>query len=250
MLSVSDILVSARDILADQGKVRWSDEQLIRLLNDALDNLAINSNYSKARSYIEVEENITIYDLTDYAISIDRVEYIGTPLLAKSSEEMDRLDSRWLETTGLEPKYVIFDNLRQGSFRIYPRISSGAANIITQNSPYGGLIDITCVDDLLNLPSSDNLAFTDTKYLTVYYTKKPEVITNITDTVEIGATWKAAIAAFISGMALRADKDTQSRAFGMEQLAIYDRYLAKATSLESRASNTAYMRTFEYRGFQ
>lgn len=250
MLQVSEVFNSARIVLADKGKVRWTEDDLIDFLNDALDNLAINSNYTKTRSYIEIENGIAIYDISDYAITIDRVEYLNSVLVAKSAEEMDKLDLTWVDTEGTTPQFVIFDNLPEGSFRIYPRITAGAANIITQNQLYGGLIDITCVDDLYNLPASDNLAFQDSKYLVVHYTAKPQRITSVNDTIDIMPSWKGALVAFITGMALRADKDTQSRQFGAEQLSIYDAYLKRVSTIISTASNSMQVRTIPYRGFQ
>lgn len=249
-MTVEDILISTRDILADQGKKRWQDDQLIRLLNDGVSNFIIHTGCAKSKVFIGLEEGIAIYDLSNYAINIDRVSYKGIPLIAKSEEELDRLDPNWEETIGEEPLYVCFENLRQGVFRLYPKVIDLTFSIATQNQPYGGLIDITVTDDLLLVPNLSSITFGVNKFVSVNYIDKPTKLVNLTDTVDIPEIYKAALAAYISGMALRVNQDTVNRQFGTEQLTIYDTYVAKAIGKESKANNTFHNRQVNYRGFQ
>jgi len=132
----SDVLISARDVLSDQGKKRWTDETLFRLLNEGISNFTIHTSYAKSRLYITLEAGVTKYDLSPYAINIDRVNYLNMVLEAKSEEEMDRININWEDDVGEEPKYVIFENLRQGIFRIYPKVENLATEVVSQNQVF------------------------------------------------------------------------------------------------------------------
>jgi len=246
---VSDVLTSVRDILADSSKARWPDATLIRLLNDGINNFVLQTSFAKAKAYIELEQEIAVYDISSYAIGIDRIQYISTILAAKTEEEMDLINPLWEDEVGEEPKYIIFENLRQGVFKVYPKVIAGAANVTVQNQVYGGLIDISFTDGTLQLPNLSNIAFTDTKYLTVYYVERPTAMATLTDVVKINEVYKAALVAYISGQALRLDQDTLNRQFGAEQLKIYDTYVAQALSKDAKANNTFHNRQTSYKGF-
>lgn len=249
-MTVEDILISTRDILADQEKSRWEDSHLIRILNDGIANFTIHTSYAKSKVFIGLELGISTYDLSNYAINLDRVSYKGIPLPAKSEEELDRINPNWEDEEGEEPLYVCFENLRQGVFKIYPKVNNLAYDVITQNQSYGGLIDITIDEELFLLPEITNISFGTNKYVTVNYIDKPIAVTTLTDTINIPEIYKAAMVAFVSGMALRANQDTINRQYGTEQLAIYDSYVTKALGKEAKANNTFHNRQVEYRGFQ
>lgn len=249
-MTVEDILISARDVLADQGKKRWEDSHLIRILNDGIANFTIHTSYAKSKVFVGLEIGVSTYDLSNYAINLDRVSYKGIPLPAKSEEELDRINPNWEDEVGEEPLYVCFENLRQGVFKIYPKVENLAYDVITQNQVYGGLIDITIDEELFLLPELDNISFGTNKYVTINYIDKPILVTALTDTINIPEIYKAAMVAFVSGMALRANQDTVNRQYGTEQLVIYDSYVTKALGKEAKANNTFHNRQVEYRGFQ
>lgn len=249
MVLASDIITSARDILADPSASRYSNEVLIRLLNDGLKNFALATKFSRQKAFIAIEENISVYDMSTYAISIDRVQYLNKVLEAKTEEEMDLIDINWELSIGDEPKYVIFSNMRKGVFKIYPRVVDLTAEIIDQNQVYGALIDLTITDDLLYLPGITNIAFNAVKYLAVYYTETPPTVTGITSEIRMNQIHIPALAAYISGQALRLDKDSQNRSFGAEQLAIYGDYV-KVFNEEGQTSNNTFAKpSIAYKGF-
>lgn len=250
MLLASAVLHSARITLADQAVIRWPNSDLLSFLNDGLSALAIKTDFSKEKVYIAVEHNIAKYDISDIAIKIDEVRYLNKPMEAKRGPQMDQISTTWEDDIGLEPKYVIFDNMRPGTFKIYPKVTEGAANIIVQNSPYGGLIDIECTDELASIPSIDNIAFSDIKYLSIYYTAKPPTITDISNSIDIGSVWLPALSAYVAGMALMSDKDTQSRNMGAEQLSLFSSYVDSYDEKEKMQNNSMTVRFMGYRGFQ
>lgn len=249
MITASEVITDVRDVLADTGGTRYSDALLLRLLNEAVRNFVISTRFLKQKAFIAIEQGITVYNMSAYAITIDRVQYLNKALEVKTEEEMDIINPDWELEVGLEPKYVIFDNLQAGTFKIYPKVFETAADIITQNQAYGGLIDITITDDLLYLPGITNIAFNAVKYLAVYYIEAPATITQLTDTIKLNKVWIPALVAYVSGQALRLDSDAQSRQFGAEQLSIYDRYVSRAKAQDANINNTMSIPNTGYKGF-
>lgn len=64
--------------------------------------------------------------------------------------------------------------------------------------------------------------------LTIYYLKKPNTITDVTDELEIDDIFDNAIKYYVTGKALRDDMDTQNRIVGNEELNFYTRELQEA----------------------
>lgn len=250
-MRVENILLNTRDVLADHSKQRWTDDTLIRLFNQGLKSFVMQAKTLKQRSYLPVEVNTAIYDMSPYSLYIDRIEYMHQVLEGKTEEQMDRIEKDWPLTVGDKPKFVVFDNLKQGVFRIYPKVVDGAINNVNQNQPYGILIDIEVTDDLLMVPQIDDIAFQGRKFLVVFYIGKPREVTIETEDedLDIQEHWDDALVAYISGQALRLDADTLNRQFGAEQLGIFNSYVAKATIGESEANNTFVVREIPYKGF-
>ena len=251
MTRIESILLQVRDVLADHKKQRWSDEVLIRLLNEGLLNFILQARTLKLKTYIELENNTAVYDLSKYAISIDRVQYLEKVLGSKTEEEMDKMDISWQVKEGSEPELIVFDNQKQGAFRIYPIITQNALDNIEQNSLYGILIDINVIDDLFKLPSFGNAPFGGKKFIIVYYTGKPRILTidSVDEDIDLDTLYDQAMISYISGQALRFDADTLNRQFGAEQLSIYKSYVEQAKVKEAEANNTFIRRDVAYKGF-
>ena len=251
MTRIESILLQVRDVLADHKKQRWSDEVLIRLLNEGLLNFILQARTLKLKAYIELENNTAVYDLSKYAISIDRVQYLEKVLGSKTEEEMDKMDISWQVKEGSKPELIVFDNQKQGVFRIYPIITQNALDNIEQNSLYGILIDINVIDDLFKLPSFGNVSYEGKKFIIVYYTGKPRILTidSADEDIDLDTLYDQAMISYISGQALRFDADTLNRQFGAEQLSIYKSYVEQAKVKEAEANNTFIRRDVAYKGF-
>lgn len=251
MSRVTNILNKARLILGDTAATRWSNADLLILLNEGLLNFITQTETLKLRSFVTIENYISLYDMSPYAISINRVDYLNSALATKSYEQMDKLDRTWIDTTGTIPKYVVFNKLKANQFKIYPKIASGMADIVTANSLYGGLIDIT-VDEVLFTSPVLNVAEADIPlYLLVYYIGKPRVVTidTIDNEVDIDDMYDIAMSAYIAGQALSFDQDTLSRELSTTQLNIYNGYAAKAFTKEAENNNNFESYITEYRRF-
>ena len=251
-MTAQDILISTRDVLADQDKTRWSDEQLLRLLTEAVSTFVLNTFFGKDRLFVALEDNVMDYDLSPWSINISRVLFEDKVLDVKTSDEMDKINSRWESETGPEPKYIIFDDLNPNKFRIYPiPTNTGVSNVATQNDFYGMVTEFEITQDMAVLPWLGNEPAGSPKFLTIYCTKKVEDIATIDTKIDfISDIYKPALVAYVSGQALRLDADTLNRQFGAEQLQIFTGYVEKAKKLRMVSHNTAENFTIPYRGFQ
>lgn len=248
MILTSDVLTAARDVLADVDKTRWPDTTLIRILNEGIANFTITTKHAKSRLYLSLETNIGKYDISDYAINIERVMYLNRVLEAKSTTEMDKINLYWEDEIAAEPRYVIFDTLRPGVFKVYPKIMAGIGPVVSQNQVYGALIDIGFTDDVFSLPTFTSIEQGVNKYLVIDYIEKPELVSDLTDSIDIHEMYRPALIAYVSGQALRLDGDAQNRQFGAEQIQIYSSYVDKVIKNESSVNNTFHARTTAYRG--
>lgn len=246
---VSSILLKVRrDILADTDSTRWSNDTLLSHLTSGVNDFLLRTKVTKSSLYIPLEKNVGLYTIKDYSQQILRVQFLEKSLRVKTSPEMDLLDPEWENTVGIEPKYVIFHNLPQGTFRIYPKIESLGISVTTANQVYGGIIDIDVTDDLFRVPTAENVTILNDKYLKVTYIKKQNEVT--LDTVlDLDTMYDEALTYYVSGMALRNDADTQNRAFGAEQLKLYDSIVTVAKNNESLSNNTLSPDTTGYKGF-
>ena len=68
----------------------------------------------------------------------------------------------------------------------------------------------------------------DSQGITIYYLKYPDEITATTDELEIDQVWDEALKYFVTGMALRDNKDTQDRQVGSDELTIFGSLVQKA----------------------
>lgn len=249
MVLASEIITSVRDVLSDPSAKRYSNELLLRLLNEGLKNFAIATSFSKQKIMVALEVGISTYDLSSYSINIDRIQYMGRKLPVKSEEEMDKISPDWYNHTGTEPLYIIFSNMRHGTFRIYPTLTESNI-VIDQNQVYGGLIDISLNEDIIQLADIADIAFSVPYYLVVFCTAIPTKVVALTDEIMLSAIHIPAITAYVSGQAFRVDQDAQNRSIGAEQLTIYNDYVLAAKANDQTANNSAATPTIPYIGFQ
>lgn len=248
---VENIITKARRILSDKNATRWTNDDLVDLLNEGLEQFVRNAKLLKKRKYLPLENDVSLYDLSGVASSIFRVQYLNKAIPSKLSAEMDRRDAEWEDTTGEEVECVIFDTYKSCKFKIYPKITADGADIYSANSNYGGLIDVTVTDDVTLLDNVADIAVDVTKYLVIFMIGKPTVLTyaSVDDDVELDEDFDEAMVAYIAGQSLIYDQDTKSKELALVQLGIYDSLLQQARSKEAMNSNTVTEYTTEYRSF-
>lgn len=247
MSRITNIISNVRVDLGDSDIQRYSDAILIRYLNDAISDFVLATKCLKERLYVGLNYSTAIYDLRPYVLEFIRTEYNGKTIEAKSFDELDKISSTWQVDTGDEVKYITFEHMSKGMFRIYPRVS-GAIGIVTQNSLYGGIIDITISDDDYQIPSLKDIEEDISKYIVMYIVKKPSIVTIDTEDLEINSEYDKALEKYIKAMCLQSDTDSINRQYGAELLQMYSAYVESTTRSEVVSNNRIDDRIVQYRG--
>lgn len=196
------------------------------------------------------------------------------------------MDSSWESYVGSPVTRIVFDKLNFGTFKTYPipesvegswTVSNSDGSILdipyglivgatgyTISSPYG--ISVGFSDDYTNqfqnldVDVDDNYGLCtifddDSTNITIYYLKRPTELafptgsTDLDDVTdpEIDIVWDTALKYYVTGMALRDDKDTQNRAVGNEELGFFSSNVDKAikdAAEDFLATRTQYNSTY------
>ncbi len=249
MSRVQSIIDSARTVLSDENKTRYSDETLLKYLNDGLTDFVIKTKILKERIFLELSPTAAIYDLSPYVLEFIRFQYQTKAIPVLSQEELDKISSTWQEDSGDAVKCITLSDMKKGFLRVYPRPTTGT-DAIDQNSLYGALIDITINDDNYQIPSINDIEAGIENYLTIFVVKKPKILTlSTTDSeLELGSEYDLAFEYYVTARALRTDLDSLNRAFSAEQFQLYSQYLEEALKSNSYGNQNIGDRTVEYRG--
>lgn len=248
-LLASHVITKARFKVSDTGGTRFSDQLLIDFLNNGIADIARSTRLYNETSYVPIEIRTSFFDLSKFAISIERVEHEGVVLKPLTFEEMDkRYGNEWQLEEDPLPTHIVYDLLQPANFRIYPIPSVGNTTLHQSNSLYGGITAIYYQNvDLAITGAYGDINPDTTKQLLVYYIKQPKQIVEITDelddVIDIGHV--SVLAHYVAGQALRVNQDTLSRKVGNEELAMYQ---ASKKDLENtkNVNNTRRLRNTGY----
>ena len=250
MSRVLSILSKAREELGDANNTRFTDSKLLEHLNDGIKDFILSTKSLKERLYVELASNVAIYDISKYALFVERVEYMNTKIDTLSFTELDSINTMWQYETGNVVKAITFEHQSKGSFRIYPRLNTVSNNIVS-SSDYGILVDFSLDDDILGIPSIVDVEQNLQAYLVLYVIKKPNVITLTTpdEELELDELYDKAFVHYIKAQCLRNDSDSNNRQFGNEELSAYAMYVVnnnKDFALDNQVSGD---RIIQYKGF-
>ena len=250
MSRVLSILSKAREELGDANNTRFTDSKLLEHLNDGIKDFILSTKSLKERLYVELASNVAIYDISKYALFVERVEYMNTKIDTLSFKELDSINAMWQYETGNVVKAITFEHQSKGAFRIYPRLNTVSNNIVS-SSDYGILVDFSLDDDILGIPSISDVEQNLQAYLVLYVIKKPNVITLTTpdEELELDELYDKAFVHYIKAQCLRNDSDSNNRQFGNEELNAYAMYIVnnnKDFALDNQVSGD---RIIQYKGF-
>lgn len=250
MSRVLSILSKAREELGDTNNTRFTDSKLLEHLNDGIKDFILSTKSLKERLYVELASNVAIYDISKYALFVERVEYMNTKIDTLSFTELDSINAMWQYETGNVVKAITFEHQSKGSFRIYPRLNTVNNNIVS-SSDYGILVDFSLDDDIVGIPSIIDVEQNLQAYLVLYVIKKPNVITLTTpdEELELDELYDKAFVHYIKAQCLRNDSDSNNRQFGNEELSAYAMYVVnnnKDFALDNQVSGD---RIIQYKGF-
>ena len=250
MSRVLSILSKAREELGDVNNTRFTDSKLLEHLNDGIKDFILSTKSLKERLYEELASNVAIYDISKYALFVERVEYMNTKIDTLSFKELDSINTMWQYETGNVVKAITFEHQSKGSFRIYPRLNTVNNNIVS-SSDYGILVDFSLDDDIVGIPSIIDVEQNLQAYLVLYVIKKPNIITLTTpdEELELDELYDKAFVHYIKAQCLRNDSDSNNRQFGNEELSAYAMYVVnnnKDFALDNQVSGD---RIIQYKGF-
>ena len=250
MSRVLSILSKAREELGDVNNTRFTDSKLLEHLNDGIKDFILSTKSLKERLYVELASNVAMYDISKYALFVERVEYMNTKIDTLSFKELDSINAMWQYETGNVVKAITFEHQSKGAFRIYPRLNTVNNNIVS-SSDYGILVDFSLDDDIVGIPSIIDVEQNLQAYLVLYVIKKPNVITLTTpdEELELDELYDKAFVHYIKAQCLRNDSDSNNRQFGNEELSAYAMYVVnnnKDFALDNQVSGD---RIIQYKGF-
>lgn len=250
MSRVLSILSKAREELGDANNTRFTDSKLLEHLNDGIKDFILSTKSLKERLYVELASNVAIYDISKYALFVERVEYMNTKIDTLSFKELDSINTMWQYETCNVVKAITFEHQSKGAFRIYPRLNTVNNNIVS-SSDYGILVDFSLDDDIVGIPSIIDVEQNLQAYLVLYVIKKPNVITLTTpdEELELDELYDKAFVHYIKAQCLRNDSDSNNRQFGNEELSAYAMYVVnnnKDFALDNQVSGD---RIIQYKGF-
>ena len=250
MSRVLSILSKAREELGDANNTRFTDSKLLEHLNDGIKDFILSTKSLKERLYVELASNVAMYDISKYALFVERVEYMNTKIDTLSFKELDSINTMWQYETGNVVKAITFEHQSKGAFRIYPRLNTVNNNIVS-SSDYGILVDFSLDDDIVGIPSIIDVEQNLQAYLVLYVIKKPNIITLTTpdEELELDELYDKAFVHYIKAQCLRNDSDSNNRQFGNEELSAYAMYIVnnnKDFALDNQVSGD---RIIQYKGF-
>lgn len=138
------IIQRARERLGDTRKERWSDSNLLNLLDEAQKDVAIQTNIFVGTYSLPLQDDKYMYDLPSDVLLIRRATFGDSPLPIVSYDRMDEylqaaptmrfdtdsvddmntfIDSprdSWDDDTGSDIDAIVFDNRNLLQIRVYP----------------------------------------------------------------------------------------------------------------------------------
>jgi hypothetical protein len=282
---IDDILLRARDTLADESGIRWSNARLLRILDEGQKELVLTAKLLRKKETLLTLTLQEDHETPDDCYRLMRITFQNKVLPIISHEEMDDLDNKgllakntdnWETATSDISEKIVYDKLNTGRFRIYPMLLpiEGAGSLtpldpavsedfgtvvgsaeFTMSSDFGGVVDVTYTNPSessgvyqLNSNVDDNYGVTIlmdavAEDFIMYYLKRPDTLTSITDNLEVNQVWDTCLKHYVIGMALRDDRDTQNRTIGNEALTLYAagvREAVRSSSQDFTASRTHY----------
>lgn len=132
MNRIEEILIRARDTLADPKGEKWSESELLRLVDEAQKDLCRRAKLLRSEISFNVKAGEAFYSLPDDFMFLDSVYLNDRALTLKGHAELDKLGD-WSSKEG-QPAAVVFDKQVRGKFRLYP-IPDSSANWTVINAP-------------------------------------------------------------------------------------------------------------------
>ena len=239
---LTSIITRARDSLSDHNAERWSDDRLLRLIDEGQKNIAHRTQCLRTRDIIPLIKQQSLYTLPTDLDRILRVLIDKEKISLRSRAFMDeKYGFTWeYDTTDQLPYEAVFDKTNRQTLTLYPISEELLTKAATFDSDFGVTTTITDHESSSDYGLASHLdepVTEETTYssdfgiiaefediesaMVFYYSKIPAEITLVTDELEIDPTFDIALKYFVVGICLRDDLDAQNRTLGNEALQFY-----------------------------
>lgn len=277
MTRIERILKNARLVLADKNADRWSDDDLLSILDEGHKDLCQHSKILKARAEVTLVFGSPYFDLPEDCWQLTRATYDNSFLPFVTYAQLDQAyvnnDSSWRtqqpisgptldwQTDTGKPEAIVYDRRNMTEGRIYPIPDENDTDQATFSSPYGvttSVEDGTVVpvfgfaDDA---PGASQVFGTLTDYIDApeiicYYLQIPADLELVTDSLVTPIMFDTALKYYVIGNAFLIDIAEEYQAKGLQQLGFYNRELELANKTSAMdhqraaASRTTYRTGF------
>lgn len=119
MNRIEKILLRVRDTLADPNGERWSNERLIRLLDEAQKDICRRAKLLRAKTQFIVFDGQEYYQMPDDFLLLDKVYINNQPIPLVGHTDLDAQWDKW-DTLKGRVSGVIYDKQRRGKIRLFP----------------------------------------------------------------------------------------------------------------------------------
>ncbi len=284
---IENILLRARDTLADPNAARYSNERLLRLLSEGQKDIVNQTKLLRNSYELLAIPDLAVYTLPEDVWIITRASYKGSKLSLVTFDKMDDYltstlpnyvenNNSWEDTVGVTPLALVYDRLNIQKLRIYPILSEdlldnsytftggnlsfyggfefGVVTDITNyffNSVFGIITDFK--DPFVNSSFSSYFGVTtklsevDSAITVQYFAIAPEV-TSVNDELIISPLLDTALKHYVVSQAYIDDVDTQSQQLAATAFKFYERELVLGKATGANNSTKNVDRSSEYKG--
>ncbi len=283
---IEDILLRARDTLADPEEERWSDARLIRLISEGQRDIAKHTKILKDEFDLVPLDGQAVYAIPDDVWMLTRATFQDCVIPFNSHDEMDELvrtqrvnqvypsiyssygsatsdfttaDYCWEAETGDQIAAIIYDRRMPNSIKLFPVPTGdvftfsdlfGVATDMQElelNSVYGVVTDI--VDGLaMPIYGVTVAAQQFDGRLHFWYIKMPAVVSTVDDALELPEMWDTALKHYVISNAFDDDYDEKNTQKSQKALLYYERELGLIKETDSKDAIRKSQYRSDYRG--
>lgn len=273
MTRIERIIKNARMVLADKNADRWTDDDLLSILDEGHKDLCQQSKILTARAEVTLTVDSPFFTLPDDCWQLTRATFDNQVLPFVTYNQLDELSSiaphcnsirdynsaDWQTDVGL-PEAIVYDRRNMSEGRVYPTPDANALEQATFSSPFGvstesedgTVLPVFGFSD--SAPGTDPFglltAYSDTPELACYYLQIPADLEELTDDLATPRMFDTALKYYVIGNAFLTDLAEEYQAKGVQQLGFYSRELELAMKTSARdhqragASHTTYRTGF------
>jgi len=177
-MNVSDIATRVRNQFGDDAGVQLTDAHIIRWVNDAMREIALNNSLLEVKATTNAVKDSSDYGIPSNLLSLHTIRYDGVKLKKLSLQEADDLISPGVSVPSGTPIYFYKE---AGNFVLYPK------------------------------PNNNN------SVITMIYTRQPTDVTVVGDTPELPVEYHNRIVEYCIAQAAELDDNPQLALLKMQQ---------------------------------